>query len=109
MRPSRRSRDRTRLSRKPSSDASEDRFDSVNARNRLVDDRRQLARAGHVESAPQHLELFENVEEADGLRQQREVVEPTAVFDRICECVGMAPTRLVRISDLDRQLANLQE
>ena len=54
-RPLRRSRDKTQLSLEPSSDAIEDRFNAIDARDRLVNDRRQFAGADHVERARQRL------------------------------------------------------
>src|SRR5579872_1903068 len=107
-RPSRRSRDETRLSLEPSSNAIEDRFNAFDARDRFVDDRRQFPGADHVERARQRCELSQDIEEADRFRQQRQLVEPSAVLDRFSECVGMAGARIVRVPCIDCHAAQLE-
>src|SRR5579864_8028819 len=109
MPPWKRSPGRTRLSLEPSSDSVENCPDPVDSGNRFVNDRGQLARANHVERTRQRFELVEDVEEPDGLRQQRQLVEPSAVLDRLGERVGMARPGIVRKACIDRELPQLED
>src|SRR5579872_131508 len=112
MRPLRRSRDETRLSLEPSSNLIEDRFDAFDAGNRFVNDRWQLAGADHVDRAGQRCQLSEDIEESNRFRQQRQLVEPSAVLDGFSKRIGMTRARVVREPGVDghpSQLENLLE
>src|SRR5271166_5423220 len=98
-----------RLSFESSADLLEEVLDSLDVRDRMVDEGRELAGAQQVERRGQRLQLRGDVEESERLGHQRELVETAAVAHRFRERVRMARARVMREAGVDRHLAEFED